>query len=131
MLRCSLMRCHKTLADEEESLCPKCGEILQELERVDVEVENLDILFVRIEDTKYAKKWGVAKIPAIVYFRRKFPSIYRGDLGDEQAVLEWLQKNRYKQPELNLFMFALASMSLAFVVYTVFILLFLKVTTSC
>ncbi|XP_021959977.1 uncharacterized protein LOC110855885 isoform X3 [Folsomia candida] len=111
---------------EEESLCPKCGEILQELERVDVEVENLDILFVRIEDTKYAKKWGVAKIPAIVYFRRKFPSIYRGDLGDEQAVLEWLQKNRYKQPELNLFMFALASMSLAFVVYTVFILLFLK-----
>lgn len=84
-------------------------------------------LFGFADDTKYAKKWGVTKIPALVYFRRKFPSIYRGELMDELAVLEWLQKNRYKQPELNLFMFALASMSLAFVVYTVFILLFLKV----
>lgn len=33
---------------EEEALCPKCGEILNELERVDSEAENLDILFVRI-----------------------------------------------------------------------------------
>jgi len=106
--------------------CGKCGEILEELERIDSEADNLDIIFVRIDDVKYAKKWGVTKIPALVYFRRKFPSIFRGELMDEEAVLEWLQKNRYKQPELNLFMFALASMSLAFVVYTVFILVFLK-----
>jgi hypothetical protein len=99
---------------------------LEELERIDNEADNLDIIFVRIDDVKYAKKWGVTKIPALVYFRRKFPSIFRGELMDENAVLEWLQKNRYKQPELNLFMFALASMSLAFVVYTVFILVFLK-----
>jgi len=104
----------------------KCVEILSELERIDQEADNLDIIFVRIEDTKYAKKWGVTKIPALVYFRRKFPSIFRGELMDEIAVLDWLQKNRYKQPELNLFMFALASMSIAFVVYTGFILLFLK-----
>jgi thiol-disulfide isomerase/thioredoxin len=113
---------------EEKETCPKCPEILEELERIDQEADNLDIIFVRIDDTKYAKKWGVTKIPALVYFRRKFPSIYRGDLTDELAVLEWLQKNRYKQPELNLFMFALASICLCFVVYTVFILLFLKVS---
>jgi glutaredoxin-related protein len=52
--------------DDAEDLCPKCNEILEELERIDHEVENLDILFVKIEDTKYAKKWGVAKIPALV-----------------------------------------------------------------
>lgn len=53
--------------------CPKCGEILEELEHVDQEAGNLDIIFVRIDDTKYAKKWGVTRIPALVYFRRKFP----------------------------------------------------------
>jgi len=111
---------------ENEADCPRCPEILEELERIDQEIDNLDIIFVRIVDTKYAKKWGVTKIPALVYFRRKFPAIFRGELTDEVAVLEWLQKNRYKQPELNLFMFGLASLSLAFVVYTVFILVCLK-----
>jgi len=106
--------------------CQKCGEILEDLERVDAEADNLDIIFVRIDDVKYAKKWGVTKIPALVYFRRKFPSIYRGDMTDETAVLDWLQKNRYKQPELSLFVFAIATMALCFVLYTIFILVFLK-----
>ncbi|ODM96284.1 putative protein disulfide-isomerase C1F5.02, partial [Orchesella cincta] len=106
--------------------CSKCGEILEDLERVDAEADNLDIIFVRIDDVKYAKKWGVTKIPALVYFRRKFPSIYRGDMTDETAVLDWLQKNRYKQPELSLFVFAIATMGLCFVLYTIFILVFLK-----
>lgn len=71
--------------------CQRCPEILDELERVDQEATNLDIIFVRIDDTKYAKKWGVTKIPALVYFRRKFPSIYRGDMENEAHVLDWLQ----------------------------------------
>lgn len=29
-------------------------------------------------DPRYARKWGVTKLPAIVYFRKRFPSIYRG-----------------------------------------------------
>lgn len=45
---------------------------------------------------------------------------------NEVQVLDWLQKNRYKQPELSLFVFGIASMGLCFVLYTVFILVFLK-----
>lgn len=38
----------------------------------------MDITFVKMADPRYARKWGVTKLPAIVYFRKRFPSIYRG-----------------------------------------------------
>ncbi|XP_046651298.1 uncharacterized protein LOC124342369 isoform X3 [Daphnia pulicaria] len=109
-----------------ENNCPKCQEVLQELENIDAETDNLDITFVKIRDTRYARKYGVTKFPAMVYFRRRFPSIYRGDLMAEEEVLEWLQKNRFKQPELNLFMYALGGITSGFVFYTIFLLFCFK-----
>ena len=110
----------------DENNCPKCQEVLDELEHIDAETDNLDITFVKIRDTRYARKYGVNKLPAMVYFRRRFPSIYRGDLMAEQEVLDWLQKNRFKQPELNLFMYALGGITSAFVFYTIFLLFCFK-----
>ena len=49
------------------------------MERIDHETDSLDITFVKISDHRYAKKYGVNRLPALVYFRRKFPSIYRGE----------------------------------------------------
>uniref|UniRef100_T1J1H2 Thioredoxin domain-containing protein n=1 Tax=Strigamia maritima TaxID=126957 RepID=T1J1H2_STRMM len=112
--------------------CPKCEEVLEELEHIDDEADNLDITFVKIKDPRFAKKYGINQLPALVYFRRKFPSIYRvmyvfsGDLLAEDEVLEWLQKNRYRHPELNLFMYALAAITLAFVLYTIFLMFCFK-----
>ena len=34
----------------------------------------------KVNDPRYAKKYGVSKLPSLVYFRRKFPSIYRGQV---------------------------------------------------
>jgi hypothetical protein len=51
---------------------------LEKLENIDGETDNLDITFVKMADARYARKWGVTKLPAIVYFRKRFPSIYRG-----------------------------------------------------
>lgn len=45
-----------------------------------------------------------------------------GDLLSEDEVLEWLRKNRFRQPELNIFMYALLATSIAFVLYTAFLL---------
>lgn len=45
-----------------------------------------------------------------------------GDLLSEEEVLEWLRKNRFRQPELNIFMYALIAISIAFVLYTAFLL---------
>lgn len=55
--------------------------MLEKLENIDSETDNLDITFVKMSDSRYARKWGVTKLPAIVYFRKRFPSIYRGKLG--------------------------------------------------
>lgn len=40
----------------------------------------------------------------------------------EEEVLDWLRKNRFRQPELNLFMYALIAISVGFVLYTAFLL---------
>ncbi|CAG0886763.1 unnamed protein product [Cyprideis torosa] len=108
--------------------CPKCDEALKELEHIDDETDDLDITFVKIKDARYAKKYGITKVPALVYFRKRFPSIYRGDLTEEEEVLDWLQKNRFKHPELNLFMYGLAAISIAFVMYTLFLMFCFKQT---
>lgn len=52
--------------------------VLDKLENIDSETDNLDITFVKMQDSRYARKWGVTKLPAIVYFRKRFPSIFRG-----------------------------------------------------
>lgn len=116
------------------------------LEEIDGETDNLDITFVKMADPRYARKWGVTKLPAIVHFRKRFPSIYRGerlrriieishhlfldhilpcspgDPHNEQDVLEWLRKNRYRQPELNIYMYMLIAIAILFLMYTGFLL---------
>ncbi|XP_062543076.1 uncharacterized protein LOC134210806 isoform X3 [Armigeres subalbatus] len=102
--------------------------VLERLELIDTETDNLDIPMVKMGDPRYARKWGVTKLPAIVYFRKRFPSIYRGDMYDEQDVLEWLRKNRFRQPELNVLMYGCIATALGFVVYTAFLLQCFKPT---
>lgn len=67
-------------------------------------------------------KWLHCKQLISVYFRKRFPSIYRGDILSEEEVLDWLRKNRFRQPELNLFMYALIAIAVGFVLYTAFLL---------
>ncbi|XP_057338837.1 uncharacterized protein LOC130676540 isoform X4 [Microplitis mediator] len=98
------------------------AEVDKKLETIDGETDNLDITFVKMADPRYARKWGVTKLPAIVYFRKRFPSIYRGDLHKEDEVLEWLRKNRFRQPELNIYMYMLLAITLIFLMYTGFLL---------
>ena len=63
-----------------EDNCVECDEVIEGLEKIDDETDALDITFVKVNDPRYAKKYGVNKLPALVYFRRKFPSIYRGEI---------------------------------------------------
>jgi hypothetical protein len=72
----------------DENDCRKCTEALTELENIDDETDNLDITFVKIKDARYARKYGINKLPALVYFRKRFPSIYRGQLLTEFLITQ-------------------------------------------
>lgn len=63
----------------DENDVPESAEVLSRLEKIDDETNSMDITFVKMADARYARKWGVTKLPAIVYFRNKFPSVYRGN----------------------------------------------------
>lgn len=45
-----------------------------------------------------------------------------GDLKKEEDVLEWLRKNRFRQPELNIYMYMLIAVAILFAMYTGFLL---------
>lgn len=64
------------MTDEKD--CYDCEEVLRELEHIDDDADDLDIMFVKIRDMRFARKYGITQVPALVYFRKKFPAIYRG-----------------------------------------------------
>lgn len=68
------------------------SEVLAELETIDDECDNAGILLVKIDDRGLARQYGLGpnQLPSLVYFERKVPNYYDGDLRDEQAVLAWL-----------------------------------------
>ena len=63
---------------------------MAELEKIDGECSKYDIDFVKIEDNEEAADYGVEILPSLIYFESSIPSLYDGDLMDEEAVLEWL-----------------------------------------
>ena len=46
--------------------------------------------FVKISSLDAAKKYGIANLPSLVYFRKKTPMVYDGDLTQSENVLKWL-----------------------------------------
>lgn len=48
----------------------------------------------------------------------------------EEEVLQWLRKNRYRHPELNIFIYGLTAITGAFIFYTLFLMFCLKATKN-
>nr|XP_029727450.1 uncharacterized protein LOC115265655 [Aedes albopictus] len=66
--------------------------ILDELESIDDECDQLGINFVKMDDTEEAKDYGVTTFPTLVYFEQGIPTVFEGDLENEEDVLEWLER---------------------------------------
>lgn len=45
---------------------------------------------VKISDQEVSTKYGISNTPALVYFRKRNPLVYDGDLADADKVLTWL-----------------------------------------
>ncbi|CAH1725031.1 unnamed protein product [Aphis gossypii] len=70
--------------------CHTCDKVLEELENIDDDTDTFGVDFVKINDKRLAKHYGIKNFPALTYFRKKEPIIYEGDLMDEDSVLEFL-----------------------------------------
>ena len=63
---------------------------MTELEKIDGECSKYNVDFVYVQDNEEAQEYGVKELPALIYFEDMIPSIYDGDLMNEEEVLEWL-----------------------------------------
>lgn len=78
----------KLIPDEDD--CPECEEILEQLEEIDGEADLFGIDFVKINSPTAAAEHGLHSLPALMYFRKKTPMLYDGDLTQGDRVLDWL-----------------------------------------
>jgi thioredoxin-related protein len=64
--------------------------ILRKLEHIDDDCSKYEINFVKLKDTKSALEYGIEDLPGLLYFENRIPSIYDGDLQQEEELLDWL-----------------------------------------
>lgn len=60
------------------------------MENIDDELEKEGIVIVRIDNDEEAKEFGIDHLPTLIYFEDRIPSLYEGDLMNENEVLAWL-----------------------------------------
>ena len=70
--------------------CKRSENVLIDLELIDDDAKKNNIEFVKINDKRYGKSFGIKKFPALTFFRGWEVMIYEGDLKDEEAVLDFL-----------------------------------------
>lgn len=52
--------------------------VLAELEKIDDDCDRHGIQFVKIDDAKAAREFGIDDVPSIVYFEKQIPNVYDG-----------------------------------------------------
>lgn len=86
------------LSDDDED--KKSLKIINELENIDDECEEKDIDFVKTSDDDIDKEYDLESLPALVFYRHKFRTIYTGDLMNEEQILEWVLQQYESKPEV-------------------------------
>ena len=67
-----------------------------QLENIDDELEEKEIELVKCSDRNIEKDYGFGFTPILIHFHAEVPSIYKGDLEDENEILTWLFANLEK-----------------------------------
>merc|ERR1711971_27589 len=70
--------------------CKRSENVLIDLELIDDDAKKNNIEFVKINDKRFGKSFGIKKFPALTFFRGWEVMIYEGDLKDGEAVLDFL-----------------------------------------
>lgn len=93
--------------------CTTCDKVLQELEQIDDDTDSFGVDFVKINDKRLAKHYGITKFPALTYFREKKPIIYEGKLTKNRfwRHLWEISKNIFSAVESDLKIFNIKNKS--------------------
>lgn len=51
-----------------------------ELENIDDDTDRLGVKFVKTQEPKIAERYGVANLPALVYFEHQIPTVFEGSI---------------------------------------------------
>ena len=70
--------------------CRLCDDALDEIEGIDDDAEKFSVDFVKINDKRLAKTYGIKKFPSLSFFRDGEITIFKGDMTDEDEVLDFL-----------------------------------------
>lgn len=60
----------------------------------------MGVVFVKIDNPDEAKEYGIEKIPSLVYFEKGIPTLYEGNLEEEEKVLKWFE-HQVKSDEIE------------------------------
>lgn len=73
------------------------------MENIDDECDQSGIAFVKICNIDEAREYGITTVPKLMYFEKRIPHLYNGDLLKEEEVLSWLihQKRHSEIPEVT------------------------------
>lgn len=71
---------------------------MNELENIDDECDKLGVTFVKIDNSDEAKEYGIEKLPALVYFEKGIPLMYKGkdNINNSTAfphIFKWKQES--------------------------------------
>lgn len=65
-------------------------EVLNLLEEIDDDLDELEVLLVKINEATVASDFGIDDRPALVIFEKGIPNVYEGNLHHTDEVLEWI-----------------------------------------
>ena len=58
--------------------CRLCDSVLEDLETIDDDAEKFSVYFVKINDKRLAKSYGIEKFPALTFFRDEEMTLFEG-----------------------------------------------------
>ena len=68
----------------------KSDDALVVLEEIDDDLDELGIIFVKLDDQAEAAEYGIDRFPQLVVFENGIPNLYAGDFSSGDQIMEWI-----------------------------------------
>jgi hemoglobin-like flavoprotein len=66
------------------------NQVVTVLETIDDDLDEMDVLLVKVNEASVASDFGIDDRPCLVVFEQGIPNVFEGDLTNVDQVLEWI-----------------------------------------